>query len=80
EELSAQASALNGMVDDLVAMVEGKAREPGQKNIGGGARKVMQVRRIESVKSAPSSSAKRADGMKMLAASEVIPLDEADDF
>ncbi len=82
EELSAQASALNGMVEDLVAMVEGKAREPGQKAIAGGGRKVMQVRRIESVKSAPSSTSSRkpSNNMKMLAASEVIPLDESDEF
>ena len=85
EELSAQAAALNGMVEDLVSMVEGGARTnnghpapAGPRAASSGAKRVMQVRRVESLSS--SSPAPRSAGMKMLPASEVIPLDEADDF
>ncbi len=83
EELSAQASALNGMVDDLVAMVEGRPRSAGSQSrlsphAGG---RVMKVRQIESSSMPPSSTTTpRQSPMKMLPASEVIPLDESDDF
>jgi methyl-accepting chemotaxis protein len=89
EELSAQAASLNGMVEDLVAMVEGKAR---QQQSGGGSRysappppaghkKVMKVRQVEAVRPPPRSSEPAGGGrMKMLPASEVIPLDGSDDF
>ncbi len=84
EELSAQASALNGMVDDLVGMVEGRAgsRRDTGPSLAGPSRKVMKVRQLESVRPAPSSShqAPTSSGVKMLNASEVIPLDESDDF
>ncbi len=84
EELSAQAAALNGMVDDLIAMVEGKVRQGGAQELGANKR-VMQVRQVESVRpaatSAPTSAAPRQNGkVKMLSASEVIPLGEDDDF
>ncbi|MCC8164722.1 MAG: methyl-accepting chemotaxis protein [Planctomycetes bacterium] len=83
EELSAQASALNGMVDDLVAMVEGRVRTGGSAgrlspHAGG---RVMKVRQLESSSMPPSSTTTpRQSPMKMLPASEVIPLDESDDF
>ncbi|MCC8179755.1 MAG: methyl-accepting chemotaxis protein [Planctomycetes bacterium] len=86
EELSAQATALNGMVEDLVAMVEGKAKPA---NAGSAAprqapaKRVMQVKRIENVRTAPGvepSSSRANDGVKMIPASEVIPLGEDDDF
>ncbi|MCD8351256.1 MAG: methyl-accepting chemotaxis protein [Planctomycetaceae bacterium] len=83
EELSAQASALNGMVDDLVGMVEGRAgaRRDTGPSLAGPSRKVMKVRQLESVRPAPMSShAPTSSGVKMLNASEVIPLDESDDF
>ncbi|MCD8138913.1 MAG: hypothetical protein LUE17_03885, partial [Planctomycetaceae bacterium] len=82
EELSAQASALNGMVDDLVGMVEGRAggRRDNGPTLAGPSRKVMKVRQLESVRPAPSSQAPTSSGVRMLNASEVIPLDESDDF
>lgn len=87
EELSAQASALNGMVDDLVGMVEGRGGKSGGSaprtlpGNGGGRGKVMKVRQLESARPAPRAAAPASSGgVKMLNASEVIPLDEADDF
>ena len=84
EELSAQAGQLNGMVQDLVALVDGRSGGAGS----GSARRPAPVRKkpavvktvphsamVETRRSAPASS-----GVKMLPASEVIPLDEADDF
>ncbi len=93
EELTAQAGALSTMVDDLVALVEGKV---GKSGAAGGAsasaghhsprqappRRVMQVKEVEHVRRAPGSapaSAKK-DTVKMLPASEVIPLGEDDEF
>ena len=85
EELSAQASALNGMVEDLIAMVQGssggrkggfRSAPPPRANASRG-HKVMPVRRVESVEQ-PASAGR--GGMKMLPASEVIPLDGEDDF
>ncbi|MCC8180946.1 MAG: methyl-accepting chemotaxis protein, partial [Planctomycetes bacterium] len=71
EQLSAQSSALNGMVEDLVAVVEGRARNgrAGSSGTGGGAAspKVMRVPKVERVES---------PNVKMLSSSEVIPLDD----
>ncbi len=100
EELSAQSTALNGMVQDLVGMVEGRKVGPGDGNGGSftgsprrlqarpapaqSPRRVMQVHKLEA--SAPASRSNAGNGgnggakMKMLPASEVIPLDSSDDF
>lgn len=94
EELSAQASALNGMVVDLVGMVEGGRTGNGSAAaLGSSTRpqraietrhaqpRVMRVNRLETSRpgatSQPSSSEKP---VRMLSASEVIPLDVDDDF
>ncbi len=83
EELSAQANAMHGMVGDLVSIVEG--REGGSNGMSvpqpAKARKVLRVDRVEGVASSRSDSSSSSGGkLKMLPASEVIPLDEADDF
>ncbi len=94
EELSAQSSALKGMVGDLIAMVSGAGGGNGttpplpsagarpRVQAGGPKRKVMQVESFDGAGrgsySAPSSGGN--SGMKMIPASEVIPLDESDDF
>ncbi len=77
EELSAQAGALKGMVEDLVSMVEGRVVEGGSNpRLGNSNKKVVKVKRLESSHDYSSKPA----GVKMLPASEVIPLDESDDF
>ena len=86
EELSAQSAALSGMVEDLVAMVEGKVREGGSSASQAGARrkqnvkKVMTVGNVETVRPRPSAPSSASSNVRMLPASEVIPLDESDDF
>lgn len=88
EELSAQAQSLHGMVDDLIDMVEGHSKKK-----GGGSRraasaaprkKVMRVRSVDEHSgysiSSRTTSSNSGGGVKMLPASEVIPLDESDDF
>ncbi|MCC8179756.1 MAG: methyl-accepting chemotaxis protein [Planctomycetes bacterium] len=84
EELSAQAGALNNMVEDLVVLVEGKARNIRQTPPPRQApKKVMRVERVDTMRTAPGaapSSSSSSGGMKMLPASEVIPLGEDDDF
>ncbi len=92
EELSGQATALKDMVGDLIGMVEGadeKAAGPvmpprsgGGGAPGHGSQRVMQVRKLETASPAPRSGGGNSGGgkMKMLSASEVIPLDKSDDF
>lgn len=87
EELTAQSTTLNGIVEELLSMVAGNkgnksANGSGKKrSSGGGARRQgpMQVRKVEHFESS-SPAPQRSGGMKMLPASEVIPLDESDDF
>ncbi|MCD7896999.1 MAG: methyl-accepting chemotaxis protein [Planctomycetaceae bacterium] len=94
EELSAQSAALKNMVGDLIGMVSGRAantngQTPPLPSAGSRPRiqsapkqKVMQVESFDGAGrgsySAPSSGS--GSGMKMIPASEVIPLDESDDF
>ncbi len=93
EELSAQSRALNNMVEDLVSLVEGKTRGnamlplQGGTGVGAGPRAARRIappaQRSNSGSrtgnfSAPSSHS--GENVKVIAASDVIPLDEADDF
>ncbi len=89
EELSAQAKQLDSMVEDLIALVEGgkgtgtmkrfRKKKPG---------KAIKVKagypqpQLTGNHSLGRDARKTSDGggMKMLSASEVIPLGEADDF
>ena len=74
EQLSAQASALSGMVDDLVVLVEGAAKNGsrgGPSGTGGSGR----GGRAKPRKAAPGSS-----GMKMLGSSDVVRVDDFDSF
>ncbi len=66
------------MVDDLVGLVEGRvtAGGTGPAPRGGNGKKVVKVKHIGTT---PDYSTK-ASRVKMLPASEVIPLDESDDF
>ena len=91
EELSTQSSTLNGMVGDLVAMVEGGSSSSGDASSRGGStdgrirKKAMRVREIETPRPSVERdyavpSPKPNDKIKMLSASEVIPLGEDDDF
>ena len=87
EELSAQAGALNGMVEDLVAMVEGRApaggvqpSRPAPKSGSRAARSLPRQSSPSSYAPPPSSPSSSRGGVKVLQASEVIPLDESDDF
>ncbi|MCC8116531.1 MAG: methyl-accepting chemotaxis protein [Planctomycetes bacterium] len=81
EELSAQAGALNGMVEDLVVLVKG-----GHGGNGNGARRLETTRkptpparRLSGPTMAPSSTT-RAEGVRTVSPTAVIPLDENDDF
>ncbi len=79
EELTAQAASLGGMVGELVGLVEGGSHAPAgmdRPRLESG-RKVMRVHQVEAPRAAIASS---RQPVKMLPASEVIPLDEADDF
>lgn len=87
EELSAQAGQLDSMVQDLVVLVEGGSRRSGASSTnsvrkpGGGTparAKVLTVKNVSSHGEARPSS--QGGGMKMLPASEVIPLGDDDDF
>ncbi len=91
EELSAQAQQLNGMVLDLVSLVSGGTGTALAVSNGGGnghgSRPAPVRARIAQKDIAPanrpgrpSSSGGPNGGMKMLAAAEVIPLGEDDDF
>ncbi len=90
EELSAQATNLNDMVQELVILVEGKGRnvtggKPHHKG-NAGPKKTMKVADVQEASprrapgGAPTSSKASGGGMKMLPASEVIPLGNEDDF
>ncbi len=79
EQLSAQASALNGMVEDLIVMVRG----------GGGKRVVKNNAPIQPKVTGPrptqsrlphSATVPSASKIKTVSASEVIPLNEDDEF
>ena len=85
EELSAQAMSLNGMVDRLIGMVRGVV-VPGHDRSPGG-QPTMKVRRVDAVRPSPAGGSRAGEskgaargGMKMLPASEVIPLDDDDGF
>ncbi len=92
EELSAQASNLHDMVQDLISLVEGRARKNGNDMAriatGGGKAKtpkmlkVSQVSDPESPRAIPGGtpSSAKPSTVKMLAASEVIPLGDDDNF
>ena len=64
DELLTQASALNGMVDDLVGMVKGRRHSARPAPVGGSGRM-------------PRG---KAGTMKLLSSSQVIPMDENDSF
>ncbi|MCC8164801.1 MAG: methyl-accepting chemotaxis protein, partial [Planctomycetes bacterium] len=81
EQLSAQAGALNGMVDDLVLLVKGGHGGSGN---GGGkiemkAKTTPPARRLSGPSLPPSSTA-RSGGVRTVSPMAVIPLDENDDF
>ncbi len=88
EELSAQATSLAGIVEDLVALVEGGASRPSPAQEP--RPKVMRVKNVDATHRAPppppAPRAERAPvsreerDVRMLPASEVIPLGEDDDF
>ncbi|MCD8349975.1 MAG: methyl-accepting chemotaxis protein [Planctomycetaceae bacterium] len=90
EELSAQATSLAGIVEDLVALVEGGERRP-SRVVEEPRPKVMRVKNVDATHHAPPppSPAPRASrapvsreerDVRLLPASEVIPLGEDDDF
>ncbi len=79
EELSAQASALNTMVEDLVGLVEGKVVKHDAPAIAG-ERKAAPAKRLAGPTVKPMSTKPAGDNVKMIAASEVIPLGEDDEF
>ncbi len=81
EELSAQAGQLNSMVQDLIGLVEGQTRS------GNGGKRLPPPRVQAKIATKPKSvpvdvrpTSTSGGGMKMLQASEVIPLGEDDDF
>ncbi len=79
EELSAQASALNTMVEDLVGLVEGKVVRHDSAQLPGG-KQAASAKRLAGPAVKPVSAKAGPENVKMIAASEVIPLDEDDDF
>ncbi len=89
EELSAQADALHGMVGELVGMVEGRVRDEPRRRPAAGSRFSAaagrpagnpNARRLGM--SAPLSQAERQPekNVRVVNASQVIPLDESDEF
>ncbi|MDR3210362.1 MAG: methyl-accepting chemotaxis protein, partial [Planctomycetota bacterium] len=93
EELSAQAANLNDMVSDLVSLVRGGSSKGGNNNqessgnhsrSNGGptpVRAKIATRGGRRAPGTPPTSSKEGnkEGVKMLPASEVIPLGEGDD-
>ncbi len=82
EQLSAQAGALNGMVEDLVALVKGGqgGNGNGGRTIGMKAKSTPPVRRLSGPSMPPSSSMAQSSGVRTVSPTAVIPLDEGDDF
>ncbi len=86
EELSAQASNLNDMVQELVSLVEGNSGGNGRKSVSTGSpRKAIPAAR----RGAPAAERKALSGpvsssapskVRTVSAEEVIPLGEDDDF
>ena len=90
EELSAQANALNGMVSDLVSLVEGRVQNGGAAPRPAAGKKKASpapMKRLEAPGSMHSgysrnapSSARNGENVKMVSAADVIPLGEDDEF
>ncbi|MCC8180717.1 MAG: methyl-accepting chemotaxis protein, partial [Planctomycetes bacterium] len=85
EELTAQAGNLNTMVGDLIGLVEGKRRDGIQPSAPTPTpRRVMRVSSVSSPAPrqtiAPAAPQRQEDNVRLLPASEVIPLGEDDDF
>ncbi len=81
EELSAQAGQLNGMVHDLVTLVNGRSGGTGGESVRRFAPERTKLL-TTNASSHPAKSDERGfvEGMKMLPASEVIPLEEVGVF
>ena len=79
EELSAQAGQLNSMVQDLIALVSGRSGETARRSAPV-RKKPLLMKAAHSTMMEERGPISASGGLKMLPASEVIPLDESDDF
>ncbi len=89
EELSAQADALHGMVGELVGMVEGRATDDGARAAGasrgrpraaGGRPAMSNAKRLTASSQTEQRQPAEKKNVRVVTASQVIPLDASDDF
>ncbi len=84
EELSAQAGHLNTMVQDLVGLVTGKSQAHGQAQIGHKTKPAKPSAQVEGkakrLIGMGQESKPAGSGVRIVPASEIIPLGESDDF
>ncbi len=82
EELSAQADALHGMVGELVSMVEGRVQDTARKQAAGSRVPAGKPRATNAKRLTTSAQMERPQerNVRVVNASQVIPLDENDDF